>query len=491
MVAFTLLLLIGVAALALDLAAVWNERRQDQTASDLSAIAGALSYDDDDAMVEEAMATARVNVDTQFSDADWTALWTSCTDPDRPADFTPIDHSTLGTMDCISLSASQFRVRLPDQLVDTSFSRIWGVDSLTASADTIVTLGSDGGVGALPFAIRGNAGSGEVCLDTSTGSKIVPPCDGNESGSFGNIGPPLFGNPDLGTSPECQHQTSANNHVAESIAMGIDHDIDEFTPDDWYATGWDPDDNTSKNSVDAVANMDECIDTGNPIADFADGDPINAVYVDTGNSTKKDITEGMVTGTGYQDGEDARLTRTGDPRDVDGYSLDNQPLWQHLISDGGAAESGTVDYGTSWAPSSCDPSLFVGESIGDKNDQMRECLEDYEGGGHSGQIFANSILDSPRVGKAPRLWHNNLGSGLSYRPVKSFDIVYINALHFDDKDETAFYPNDEDGSAITMKKWKDVEQVTAFLLLDSMVSTKVQAELGINSSGIVEPTIYE
>lgn len=490
-VAITLLLLIGISALALDLAAGWNERRQDQTAADLSAVAGALSVGDADALADQIMATARTNVDTQYLDADWTALWTACTDPDQPAGFTPVNHSTLGALDCISLNPSFVRVRLPDQLVHTSFGRVIGVGNITTSADTIVTLMNPSGSGALPFAIRGDAGAGVICLDTSPSAD--PPCENNEKGSFGNIAPPLFGNEDMNTSPECQHQTSANNHVAESIAMGIDHFLHKYTPAQWSATGWDPDDNTSNNSVDAVTSMDECSENGGPLATAADGNPITGVYVDTGNSTKADITEGMVTGTNFQDGDDALLTRSGDRRHVDGYDLDNQPLWQHLLNYGADDENGdAVYYDGSVAPASCDPDAsIIGPSIEEKNAQMLTCLQDYQIGMFAVQVFDDSILESPRVGTAPRLWHNNLGSGLSYRPIRSFDVVYINALFFDDKDDTIFYPDDDDNSDITMNKWKDVEQVTAFLLLDSMLSDRVHKALGGVANDTFEPTIYE
>jgi hypothetical protein len=494
LVALVLLLLMGVAALALDLGAGWNERRQDQTAADLAAVAGALSIGDNDAIADAAMAVAKLNVDTQYANADWTALWTGCTDPDRPSGFTPINHSSLGTIDCISVNPSFLRVRLPDQVIETSFGKVVGVDTITTYAEAVVTMLPPGGGGALPFAIRSDSTAGEICVDTSTGSKIVPPCDGNESGSFGNIAPPLFGNEELNTSPSCGNQTSSNNYVPESIAMGIDHYLHTFSLSQWTATGWSPSDNSSKKSVDAVSNMDECNDTGGTVAEAADGTPINAVYVDTGNSVKADITEGLVTGKGFSDGGDALLTRSGDTRHVAGYDLDNQPLWQHLLADGATAENKkSVDYDDSgtWAPNSCNPAEFSGKSIEDKTAQMRTCLDDYEGS-FNGQIFANSIEDSPRVGTAPRLWHDNLGSGLSFRPVKSYDIVYINTVHFDDKDATVFYPDDDDDSDITLKgKWKEVEQVTAFLLVDSMISETTHTGLGGLANDSWEPKIYE
>jgi hypothetical protein len=225
--------------------------------------------------------------------------------------------------------------------------------------------------------------------------------------------------------------------------------------------------------------MDECTDTGGDLAEAADGAPINGVYVDTGNSVKTDVTEGLMTGTSFSDLKDARLTRSSDTRKVDGIDLDNIALWEHLLEDS--------THGLSY----CDGSDI--QAISDivaRSDAMSACLVEYQKMGAIVQIFDDSILNSPRVGTAPRLWHYNLGSGLAFRPVKSFDVVYIHGLWFDDKDQTVFYPDDGTGGDITLKKMKEIEQVTAYLLLDSMVSTKVLTTLGGNTT-YFQPTIYE
>jgi hypothetical protein len=94
------------------------------------------------------------------------------------------------------------------------------------------------------------------------------------------------------------------------------------------------------------------------------------------------------------------------------------------------------------------------------------------------------------VGTAPRLWHNNLGSGLSYRPVKTLDLIYLHALFFDDKDDTVFYPG-EDTSSVNLDKFKEIEQVTAYLLVDSMVSVDVHSELGGFGNDTFQPEIFE
>ena len=476
LIAMVMVVILGIAALTVDAAAGWNERRQDQTASDLSAVAGGLSFGDNDAIAAQVKATARANVDTTYTNAEWTALWTGCTDPGRPLGYTALVTSS-GTEQCISINPSFLRVRLPDQVIEAAFGRTIGIDTLTTNADAIVTLFPLGGNGALPFAIRGNSTSGEICLDTSTGSKIVPPCDGNEQGSFGNIAPPIFGNPIIGTSPQCSGQTASGGYIAESIAMGIDHLILSMSSAAWSAGGLDPDrkQDAKYNLVDPFSNMDECNDTGGEIAEAADGVPINAVIIDTGNSVKDAITEGTMTGTGYADGADARLTRTGPQRSVDGIGLDNVPLWNHLLP--GAS------------PSECDGSTYAAlPDIDTKNTQMRDCLKNWTPA--DGQIIADSILGSARLGVAPRIWFNVYGSGIGASPVKAFDLVYIHALFFNDNADTVFYPGDGNGSITLNGPPTEIEQMTAYLLDPGMVSDNVTA-IYPGITGEFSPTLYE
>ncbi len=482
--AVVLLLLIGVAAIAVDLAQGWNERRQDQTAVDVAAVAGALSYDTNQTTIaDQVMNTARLNLDTTYSDSDWENLWTACAGP-PPAGFVPITHSSLGVLQCIGINPSFLWVRLPAQIVETSFGKAIGVDTLSTGAEATVTLLGGSGSGALPFAIRGNAGSGEVCLDT--GPNPEEPCDGNESGSFGNIAPPLFGNENLGTTPSCGNQTSANNYVPESIAMGIDHILWSFSQANWIATGWSPNQNTGNNTVrnDPNTHLDECIDTGGAVAQPKDGIPINTVWVDTGNNTKSDVTEGMMTGTGFPDGKDARLTRSSNTRSVKGYQLDNNALWSYLMDydPAGGAGRHTV--------AACDGSTIRGlPDIDAKNTAMRDCLEAYPTSGGP-QIFTDDIVETPRIGVAPRLWHNNLGNGLSLRPIQSFDLVFIHGIWFKQGGSAVpFFP--DDGTTPFTAGSFPIEQVTAHLLLDSMVSDEVHTTLGGFSNDTWQPELFQ
>ena len=520
LVAISMVVLLGIAAIAIDLGAGFNERRQDQTSADLAAVAGALSFGSKSAMVSQVLTVARANLDTSYTDAEWQAAWQSCTDPGRTAAFLPMPEPSgwgSGTLDCISLSPSSLRVRVPEQETDTTFGQLLGVDTLSTDAYAVVTVFPPEGEGALPFALVAGAGPGEICLDTGPSGTTDPPCDGPAAGSFGNIAPPLFGNRDIGTEPECDQQTSANNHVAESIAMGVDHIIWDYPQGSWDLTGWSTSDNTAKNTVlNSTVNMDLCNEVtsgGVTVAAPADGVFVDGVVIDTGNSVKADATEGLISSATFSDGGKGRLWRTDNPIDVmsgdTALSLDNQPLWDYLLGNGVEMDDGVlivggpVAYDGSYAPVSCDPDEFPETldllTLDDNNSQMRECLADYAGA-FSGQIFSDLILESPRFGVAPQLWHDNLGSGVSYRPVERFRQVYLAGVWFDLKavgPNEVFYPGHPGSEWCPVTQGSkcaeivEIEQLTAFLLDSNMVSFKARTVYpGADQSGL-QPTITE
>src|SRR5690606_30671788 len=133
---------------------------------------------------------------------------------------------------------------------------------------------------------------------------------------------------------------------------------------------WTPNSSPNNNSVDSRVNMDECTDTGGFIAEAADGLPIEGVYVDTGNNTKAQVTEGLVEGTNFADGSDARLTRSTNTRSVAGHALDNTPLWTHLLP--------VADHGLAY----CDPAIFAAApDLDAKNSLLTTCLVTYQTNG--------------------------------------------------------------------------------------------------------------
>ncbi len=503
LVAGSLILLMGMAAMAVDFGAGVNDRRQNQTASDTAAVAGALSMFNSQDLVNQALGRARSNLRVQYTDAQWRTLWQACTDPGRPANFVRVSAPAAwggGTLDCISRNAAFLRVTLPTQIYETAFGGAVGLRQLRTGATTIATIHPNNGTGLLPFAVRGGVPTGEVCLDSGTGSS-VPPCDGSEAGSFGNIAPPLFGDPFLGSPQRCSGQTSANNNVAAAIAMGIDHLIFAFPPAHWATSTWSPTDNTSNNDVRSNPNTfrDECIevagaDTALPVDGV--GNPINTVWVDTGNSTKDDVTKGLVSNTTFFDGKKSRLWRVpatkanGQPWPTDTvysagevWKLDDRPLWDFLVANANA-------------PSSCQPGAVTDTPT------MLTCFSAYQAmvddpGVTPGVIFSDELLLSPRFGVAPQLWHRNLGSGQSLRPVESFRPVFINRILFKGKGSNLeeWYPDGID--APICQVFKDecnpltVDQVTAFVFPKGSVSAAVEGYYPGGDPNDLQVSIYQ
>ena len=136
LVTLSLVVLMGFAAIAIDGAAAWALKRQDQSGADTGAIAGALFT------AERSKATAmqdaedeiiRITYSTMTPDmtaAEWAAEWVACTDPGKPPEYT----ETLNS-DCISFTDNLAKVRVTTPIVPwfTTFGR--------CSASTGSTLG--------------------------------------------------------------------------------------------------------------------------------------------------------------------------------------------------------------------------------------------------------------------------------------------------------------------------------------------------------------
>ena len=113
-------------AFAVDLGALSNERRQDQTSADASALAGAgLLGAGAHAAAEKVIDFSYRNLETGSTPVEWRTRWAACSDPDRNAGEYPVV-STQSP--CISFNASmtRVRVRIPNMTVEAAFSRVGG-----------------------------------------------------------------------------------------------------------------------------------------------------------------------------------------------------------------------------------------------------------------------------------------------------------------------------------------------------------------------------
>lgn len=449
LIAFAMVLMLGLAAIAIDLALGFNERRVDQIAGDVGVMAGALQFlDGEQAITEEILEYVWLNLPnvtgaTWDTDTDYRDAFRGCVDPDmatfglslgavaEPAIngvWNGVGNGT-GALPCISVSPLGFvRVRVPDQFTDTSFGRLLGVSQLRTSAGAVAQVGGGGRLGILPFGLPSGAGGGDhLCLSSAPTGLADDPCTGPASGNFGTLKLPLWGNPEVGTTQNC-NSAPLGQTLAINIAVGADHVI-FLAP--------------------STSASDEIRD--DPANCGAKTFGVNTLDTDTG-----------FPGTGAQEGligplpgsapasSMPRLLRSTMTTPLFGVNIDDKPLWDYLDpSVDGDFPLVSAD-GSTNAPESCDPDTFDNALNatfmpsagwpyavpGDWNDDgvvdlleswehMKFCFDQWNTGSYT-VLFTEDIQMSPRFSYTPQFWESTLGSGGSSWPhVKQFRAVFI------------------------------------------------------------------
>lgn len=451
LIAASLIMLMGFAALVVDVGAGMNERRQDQSAADSAALAGAvearlLGAPSD--VVVEALEYVRTNLDTTYTDPEWEALWLGCVDAEKdqaPLDIyhfqpqpTPSSWTAVGTLDCISISGlGYFRVRVPEQIVETTFGRVLGVTEFNIDASAISKLSQSGVGGILPFGLTSGLNEGDhTCLSNLPSGLVVPdfPCDGGTNGNFGTLKGRLFGNPDYGTTERC-NASPVGDTLSVNIAIGIDH---------WVTVD---EDGLSANEV-----RDECFNEGVDTLNTDPGFPNNG------------LEEGLASGP-VSFGFPPRLQQgSGPTENISGDLLDDEPLWDFLVSNlTNTDDSDDDDYGE--VPTSCggfDVNLQDGDYDWDGDgtydpafwdwdedpltpadaplswEHMQACLRDHAASNHAVMFCrsdANPIppncsgvkgIDlSPRFAYVPQFHEPTLGGGNDWRHIEQFKAVFL------------------------------------------------------------------
>lgn len=375
----SMLMMLAFGAFAVDLAAAWSQRSQNQGAVDTGGVAGALQtrgVGKTAAIAAADVEIIRITYATMSPDmtlTDWTAQWTACSDPGKGVEFT-----ISATSDCISYtnSLSKVRVLLPKIPTDTTFAGIIGVDTLRT--DAFAEIGSSlSAVGAvLPFGLPGNAANDpQICLKTGPEPQSIEPCDGPDTGNFSFIDITEFGNDDMGTSTQCTGAT--NTRMARNIARGIDHPLaiapSEFAP---FRTD---------------------------LAGCQDGNFNYGPYsltTETGNKVGV-IDNGFIEGVGSYPG---RLTLSTDTVTHGGRTWDDKPLWEYL-NPAGQAFCAPYLTGPAW-----------------NHDDMATCVSNMAG---STPYFLEAIAGSARFGWVPLFYGIDLGLGNTTHNVLEFRSVYI------------------------------------------------------------------
>lgn len=455
-VALSMVALLVFAAFVIDIGAVHVEHRQDQTAADGAALAGALHLAAGDS-VATAMAVARQNLTTTFTDDRWQALWAACSDPERDATRYPI---LARATPCISFGNgfTRIRVRLPDQVLAASFGPVIGVSTLQTHAAAEAELVPPSGGGVLPFGVLNFLGdaTNQICLTLAGG------CGGNSSDTLRALDSPLVGNPQYGGTRVCR-PSQFGLRIEYNTAMGLDHLV---VPVGVGGAG---------------QRTDDC-DVPRPNTVYAvslQGQPglKNSFVAGLGRG----LISGPTAGASYPDGSPARLRRIPkvsgwETRSVAGVTLDNRPLWEFIPA------------GASGLPPSCDRSRFNPpfnpnpDAPDSGKGRMQKCLTDYINGGYTSPMFTARSAGTPpglydiqlssRVAFVPSLSNCCPDGTTALGPIEGFHMVYLQSMYLDSADATQFNPGEGGTAPLLMPQF---DGLSALRITDSMVPASVLA----------------
>ncbi len=358
-VSITMIMGLFFVALGVDVALLYNNRRQAQAAVDSAALGAAHNLYNDAAII------ATVTDILQSSELDGVTVFEldTCSAEAVPSGFTK-----LAAADCISVTDRRdaIRVRVPDQEVQSAFGQVFGVDEFVFTAVSIAKIETAGQANVLPFWIP-FSGAGYSCLKSGSSSVPDPICSGPSSGNFGYANFGTWGNPTMGTTVSCNG--AGSNRMPPNTAMGLDHDLSLF--------------GSTPHGTTQIIDNASCGTTLQP----------NAAETLTGNMNNK-AGEAFFSGGPFVDGQGSRLTRHNElswaqTTSIDGFILDDNPLWE-FIGDLTGAD----------VPDSCNKNQFVSagvvgsdthlpsavvshlasEAIGDKMIKLLERCIDHFGG---------------------------------------------------------------------------------------------------------------
>jgi len=526
LVALSLLVLLGIVAFAVDLGAVFNEDRQDQTAADVGALAGALEYTspaDPDGVRDQVFSFVEQNVRQTYTAAQWESMWSACSDPAKPSGFNSVPAPagwSVGTIDCISGSTDELRVKVPDQLVQATFGKVLGVDEIATRAVAHARVQFRQGGSVRPFGILAGVASGSTCLTTSPGGLAAPPCDGPDSGNFGTLNSQTWAkDPFKDNIVDCG--VPGVDELALNIAIGVDHFIG-LSPSfagSGGAYGAFPSD---------ITRLDDCQNVGGeafPTDNTPMVGPVNTLRADTGFNLFQATKAGIISGTAA-DFPNSTVAVTPLLQQLSGslsdrtlrerisstqyqYQVDNTPLWMYLrdwvdlVGDG-------VPMGLQ---ALCDRTLIA--SSADPSTTMSGCLVAYEAAlpanPNMGPLFLDTLGANTRFGWVPQFHFTTWGSGNHWQPIMNYRMTYIDTIWFNCNGKFDPIKNDEPcndptkglvfqpegpadestmqvGNGASMKELR-LDQISAFLLPNQAVPHSVAAAFPGNVRGPFETVL--
>jgi hypothetical protein len=434
LVAIFLIMLLGFAALGVDVSAAYSERTEAQSVADAAVLAAALEHLTTDSPTGQDL----YGLVTSYTSLNWgtkaptDADWVACQDTAKPADYILIQDTSSNPpqpiSDCISLKQvngepALLRVRLPAWDMPTAFAGVLGWDSLAISAIATAELRYSESTKVLPFSVPANP-SLEECMATPP-SGLLPgdtvPCNGPSQGNFGIIDTPWFGagDPHYTTASGCPNNPNFNTMAPHNLAIGLDHLIQKWpTPSSLPTVG--------SNLPNNHPRADSC-------ASAAGGIIPSVLLTQPGNTQsaggKALLQQGFIGNDPSPTPADlpGRLRQlsspaaSGDRLAIDttswDFNVDNVGLWEYLTN------SGSKD--------PCATTNFDGSVVGrDLTNQLLTCLTATPSA--STADFNKDLLLSPRFAIVPMLnYTSGQQFGNKWWAVMELVPVYLQSTWYD------------------------------------------------------------
>lgn len=427
LIALSMVVLLGMAAIAVDGGIAFDERRQQQSAADVGALAAAQFADKNiptanatcASLTDKAYAACRGAeeaidvVNGTLPGVYSSAAWLACSDPNKPAKFS--QGSTLSP--CINFTPNfqETRVVLPGVDVETNFGVFVGQSQIPVGAWAEVGLDIDQSADVLPWAI-GPSGSGAnySCLMSNSSSNLnVDPCNGPAGGNFGKLDVSLYRNYTMGTPKICGN-SQTQLKMAINLITGADHLMEKHTANPGVVNDWTNCDNHG-------TNIDELrVQTGNAESGIKDGLFVGTTATDTdyeGRLLCKDG-NGPVGYAEYGTKNSVSCIVIGDQFNEE---IDHTPLWQFLVASITEITPGNA--------------CGTGPDPVDTWTEMKACLQAWKdwgaipGNSHSDSLFEFDLQTAPRFAAVPILNSDPSGGSGDYL-ITEFKPVYIDTTYW-------------------------------------------------------------
>lgn len=431
LIAISMIVLMGFAAVAIDSGIAFDERRQQQSGADVGALAAAQFADRNLPTgnatcapltgknyaacrgAEEAMDVVDGTLPGTYSAADWLA----CSDPSKPAKFS--QGSTLSP--CINFTDNfqETRVVLPGVQVDTTFGAIIGLNQIPVGAWAEVGLDIDQSADVLPWAV-GPTGSGSNygCLFANSSSNLnVDPCNGPAGGNFGKLDVSLYRNYTMGTPKICGNaQTQVK--MAVNLITGADHLLEEETAYAGVVNDWTNCDNHGT-SVDELR-----VQTGNAESGIKDGMFIGTTATDIDYEGRLLCKNGAGAPAGYTEYGTKNSPACITIGNQFPEQVDHTPLWDFIKN----GVSQTWPTGSECVDTQVDTWLEMKDCLQGWRDYVTNVGPHVDGSGNLVTLFEFGLQEAPRFAAVPILNMDPSGGSGDYM-ITAFKPVFIDTTY--------------------------------------------------------------